>query len=325
MILINYEKVQDFASRLKNMKISVSDFADGVCFPRKDANEKDVLNFFFFIVAIDHRTSRNDSFIGEVDGVVYRGSDLLYRLAMNKFIENPSFFEPSRIAKLTLREAKEIFSVKKPVEKVVEGIELRVFLLRDAATKLMKLYDGGLDSLLRSTDNYLYKDPDGGFIEKLRIFRAYEDPVEKKPLLLAKFLERRGILRIRDPENKHVPVDNHLVRIAIRTGLVKIIDKNLYETFRWKREASWEEDVIIRLVIRKSYDLVSKEASIDPFILDDFLWSFGRTVCLPRNPRCELSNKYDPVKCPLAEICEAYRENEKKTLREHLYFSTWYY
>ncbi|OYT56351.1 MAG: hypothetical protein B6U76_04010, partial [Desulfurococcales archaeon ex4484_217_2] len=59
-------------------------------------------------------------------------------------------------------------------------------------------------------------------IDRLKTFRAYEDPVEKKSFLLVKFLERRGIFKPIDKENLHVPVDNHLVRIAFRLGIVKL-------------------------------------------------------------------------------------------------------
>lgn len=325
MLTIDRKKVEDFALTIKDrIKIRPSDFSDGILFPSKNADRESVLNFFFFMVAIDHRTSKTDSFRGIIDGKEYKGSDLMYRLAMLKFQQDPSFFDPHNMKKITGRDIKEWLSISEPTKVIIHEPDTRAFLLRDAAIKLIKLYDGSVENLIRRSQEMLYNPPEGGFVERLKVFRAYEDPVEKKPLLLAKFLERRGLLKIRDKHSKHVPVDNHLTRIAIRIGLVEIVDKELFNAFMWRREASREEDILIRMIIRQAYDLVSKRMFIDPFVLDDFLWSFGRTTCLPRNPRCFGDNTQGQL-CPFLKICKAHEDRDRRLMKEHLYFSTWYY
>ena len=145
--------------------------------------------------------------------------------------------------------------------------------------------------------------------------RAYEDPVEKKSFLLYKFLERRGIFEAKDKENIHVPVDNHLTRIAIRFGLV-VVPKEFEEIFLWRKEADRFTDIILRFHIREAYKEVSRLSGIPPTRLDDFLWMHGRNVCTTP-PLCE--------KCPLKESCNAYRNPVLKKYREHYYLNTWYY
>jgi hypothetical protein len=101
-----------------------------------------------------------------------------------------------------------------------------------------------------------------------------------------KFLQRRDLFSPKDPENEQVPVDNHLLRISIRTGLLRL-GKSWYPLLRNERRSSLEEDVALRLMARVAFKLVAEEAQVSPFILDDFLWSHGRTICKKDEPICE--------------------------------------
>ncbi|RLG84953.1 MAG: hypothetical protein DRO18_06540, partial [Thermoprotei archaeon] len=166
-----------------------------------------------------------------------------------------------------------------------------------------------------------------GFIDRLKAFKAYSDPVEKKAYLLTKFLARRRILKYSDEVNAEVPVDNHLTRIALRIGLISIrgplFDKVIKEV-----EVNYEEDIWIRLYIRKAYKLLSRRLGIDPLILDDFLWFFGRKCCVYEKPFCITKI---PCKglglefkvCPFKEFCKAFKD--KVILNEHTYRNTYYY
>jgi len=300
-----------------NIKIKPDSFTNPEYFPPSNEPIESVINYFFFMVAIDHRTSLPGKlFEGYVDGKLYHGSDLLYRLGMIKYEENPDFFSPRKMSKMTIEDVKKWLSVDEPRRIVIHDPEVRAFLLRDAGIKLLKLYDGSFLNLIQESKGYLYSKIDGGFIERLRVFRAYEDPVEKKPFLLAKFLERRGLLKIKDLENMQVPVDNHLVRVALRTGIVNGIEK-LSDLFMWKREATREEDIIIRLIIRRVWKIISEISGINPGVLDDFLWMFGRKTCIREKPLCE--------ECVLKDLCKAYPDSSRKQLNEHLYYDTWYY
>ena len=142
------------------------------------------------------------------------------------------------------------------------------------------------------------------------------DPVEKKPMLLAKFLIARGVFKPVDPWNLDVPVDNHLTRIALRTGLVRV-EGLLWEKIKGGREFTSEEDVLLRLVVRRAYRVVARNAGIDPGVIDDVLWIHGRKVCLrDSEPLCS--------KCVFKSFCLAY-QNPEYMVPEHYYYNTWYY
>lgn len=314
-MLIDYDSCRRFAQVLKSADIvstCVEDFADGVFYPSRGEDPESVARFFFFTVAIDHRTRiRGFKYEAVVNGRKAFGASLLYLLSMRKFREDPDLFSPERMSKISVKELKEWLEIG---EARIWDPEIRAFLLRDAGYKLLKLYEGCVLNVIKTSEYKLYNPPEGGFVERLKVFRAYEDPVEKKPFLLVKFLERRGIFEPRDCENLQVPVDNHLVRIAVRTGVVKLHPEE-EELFKWKREATMEEDVIVRLTIRRAYKCISDALNAKPTLLDDFLWNHGRTVCTPENPKCG--------KCILRNACKSFLS--KRYLLEHKFLNTWYY
>ena len=78
-----------------------------------------------------------------------------------------------------------------------------------------------------------------------------------------------------------IPVDTHVHRISNRIGLV-----------RTKTPDETEE------ALEKIYD---KRYWID---INELFVSFGQTVCLPINPRCQA--------CPVKSICQYYREKARK-------------
>ncbi len=327
---INADKCRLVGERLGEAlaKVEVDQFTDPRYYPSPSEDDEMVARYFLVMVAMDHRLSRpGRPYEAYVGGEFYHGADLLYRLGMEKYREDPGFFDPRSLARVTAKDVEEWLSADgaSPPDP-----EVRAALLRDLGEKLLALYGGSTTSLLEASGGYL-KRLEGGFIDRLKVFRAYEDPVEKKAYLLAKFLERRRIIEVRDPWNMEVPVDNHLVRIALRLGLVEpprwMLDKILGE-----EEFSWEEDVMFRLAVRRAFKQVAQAAGVTPFLLDDFLWMFGRKCC-PRDPGgtmcarcgegCRRVGGCLPGGCIFADIC--YARSRNLYLPEHTYLNTWYY
>ena len=333
LISINYDKIRETSKEVNNIirNIKIDPFTDPQYYPPITASKEDVLRYFIFMVAIDHRTSRpNTPYEAIINGKLYHGADLLYRLGMLKWNEDPDFFSPSRMAKITVDEVKSWLTAKLYDRKVcVPDIEIRAMLLRDLGLKLLRLYDGSVEKMIQLTNNRV-KYRNEGLVNRLKVFTAYEDPVEKKAYLFIKFITRRKLFSPIDKENLEVPVDNHLTRIAIRLGYVNIQGK-LYEKIVNGIETTWEEDVLIRMSVRMAFKYLSKIINIDPTILDDFLWMFGRTCCLRDGPRChnpsEKCIKYgwcDEKGCKLRHVCPT-ANNEPPILNEHTYYNTWYY
>ncbi|MEZ0248114.1 MAG: iron-sulfur cluster loop [Thermoproteus sp.] len=295
--IIDVDKTRAVADVIKILRLERDRYLDGRFYPPLDDPREDQLAYFVSMVAVDHRTSTPlGPFKGYIDGEFFHGADALWRLGRKAY--DDGLFKAERLAELTPKDAERLFSIGG--EKVWD-FNVRLFLLRDLGRKA--LLAGGFEALVPNAVAQL--------AERLRHIRAYEDPVRKKVLLLAKFLDGRGLVKFVDPENFDVPVDNHLSRIAYRLGIVDVDYKFLFLGVELDRE----EDVEVRNKVKLAWRLVAKFSGVDPFTLDDFLWSFGRRVCIREFPKCG--------QCPFRSICKAHALGSYPP--EHAHTLTWYY
>jgi len=312
----------------------VDSFDDEKLYPPRDAPRETVAMYFLVMVAMDHRLSRpGRPYEGFVDGEFYHGADLLYRLGAKRLREDPEFFTAERLEKITREDVVEWLSAPGPRGRRVTppDPDARARLLRDLGRKLRALYGGSAYRIIVESRGYLRHGVGEGFIDRLKVFTAYQDPVEKKPFLLAKFLERRGVLPVGDPWNKEVPVDNHLARIAVRWGIVSL-DEEALEKIAGGIEFSPDEDVMLRYAARLAYRVVSQESGIDPFTLDDFLWMFGRKCCTREAPACRAGCTGSCARlgacrdgtCALSPVCRA-ASDPRFMVSEHRFLETWWY
>ena len=326
-VVLDDEKAKLVGRLLRGVNVYREDFVNPKYYPPPGDDSEQVTRYFLVMVSMDHRLSRpNRPYEAVVDGEFYHGADLLYRLGMKKYVEDPEFYSPERLSKTSIRDVEEWLGVGevKPVD-----LELRATLLRDLGVKLLSLYRGEASRILSESENRLKGG--SGFIDRLKIFMAYQDPVEKKSYLLAKFLERRGLIRFLDDENREVPVDNHLTRVAVRLGIV-LLEGDLYNKIARSEEFTWWEDVMLRMSVREAYKIVAGEAGIDPMVLDDFLWQFGRKCCTreaptcrnSKTPECTLIERSSRITCVFKPVCSA-AADDRYMLPEHDYLNTWYY
>jgi len=332
---LNLELCRYLGFLLSKIRFYPSSFTDELYYPSLDCDDELVADYFFFMVAIDHRTGIGDMpFNGRIHGREFRGANLLWRLGKLKFNSDPEIFLPHNMKNISTHDILEWFRVDFPLPKWVWDPDVRAFLLRDAATKLIKHYNGSVLNLIEESKGYLYHNGKG-LIERLKIFRAYEDPVEKKAFLLVKFLERRGLFEVKDEDNLNVAVDNHLTRIALRLGIVHVDDETLNKISEGKSFTS-TEDYALRIRVRETYKLVSAFSKVRATVLDDFLWLFGKYCCRRDAPVCVTGcNRIDcPVmdligncygNCPLYSICKGRFDPKLQMLPEHNFTETWYY
>ncbi len=331
MIRVNVERAVKVGEAIARIGIerAIDDFTDPRFYPPRDAPRETIAMYFLVMVAMDHRLSRpGRPYEAVVSGERFHGADLLYRLGAEKLRSDPEFFTAERLSRITADEVKEWLSAG---EAKPPDADLRARLLRDLGRKLLSLYEGSAYAIIAESKGYLRAGAGEGFIDRLKVFAAYQDPVEKKAFLLAKFLERRNVVRFLDPENKEVPVDNHLVRIAVRLGIVEV-DPATLERIRSQVELDWREDVMLRLATRSAYKKVAQAAGVDPFLLDDFLWMFGRKCCTREAPSCRHGCRSDCEAiggcaggaCSLSNVCEAY-SREDLMVPEHRFLNTWWY
>ena len=331
-IKINYESCQKIGKLLEKIKpIKIDMYDDEDFFPPLSSPKEDVLLYFLVMVSIDHRLSYHDRpYEGIIEGKYYHGADALYKLGSIKYKEDPSFFYQENLSNLNQDNMIKWLTIENKNRKIYPSdIMVRLELVKDIGNKIKKNFYDPYD-IITISKGYLRRGVNDGFIDLLKIFKAYQDPVEKKSFLLAKFLERRGILNINDPFNKEVPIDNHLTRIALRLGLVET-DELTREKIAAQEEFSEFEDIILRISIRQAYKIVSQSSGIDPFIMDDILWSFGRKCCKINEPVCMTTCNDECKKitgckqgCVLAKECKAYSD-KIYMIPEHNFKKTWWY
>jgi len=290
------------------------------------------------VTGIDHRTSpAGQSFEGVIDGEYFQGADLLWHLSIRRFAQNPQHFHPQNMAKITAQQVREWFTVNHPKQVTIRNPAERAALLRDCGTLLMTKYQGSVLNLLQQAHNRISRNATGtgGLLSLLSKFKAYEDPASKKSFLLLKFLLRRGLWTHDDIDAFRIPVDNHLTRIALRTGIV-VVSPKLANLLQGQSKISLKTDILLRSTIGNAYLRVGAASGRSVLELDDFFWHFGRECCRYDAPVCVTGceghcfvskNLIEPGcqnECPLGPVCLAYNDSERRRLVEPR-IKTWYY
>lgn len=266
--MLNLERIGEFAKIVKRLRYKPISFDNPELFPEPD--DYIYPNYVFFMVAIDHRTGFNIKW-------KYRGSDLLFYLARKKQIENPEFFTAENLIHVDSEKLRRIFTFKGIT---VSRVEERAFLLRDCAKKLLDHYRGDVMNLFRTPRIK-------SILNRLREFRAYEDPLMKKSYLLIKILKRQGIIRV---DNLSFPVDSVLVRLAISSGII-VPDDELMKKIDSGIMLNMEETETLRKMTERALLILSEKSGIEPDILDDILWTYGRE--LDSNAKTPLDDRVD--------------------------------
>ena len=302
-------------------------FTDPTHYPPPGDPVDRVTLYFLVMVSQDHRTGRpGRPFETVIDGRKIHGADLLYYLGAKAYREEPDLFIPEHLATISFEDARKLLCVNGKL--CPPDMQRRVALLRDLGKKLLRLYDGSAYRIIVLSRGRLLGSPEApGLISLLSVFEAYNDPVWKKAMLLAKFLERRKVFEIDDKWNERVPVDNHVTRIALRLGLVTLEESIKHKLVRGLPSTAWE-DVLIRTTVREAWHNVAVKVGLDDFVLDDALWSFGRKVCLPDTPKCYACENHpfcENGQCIFAKLGICPWAGKSNAVNEHLFLDTWWY
>jgi len=336
-LLIDIAQINGFAESIKRFDWVFDTFEDPLLYPDRKTDLTLSANFFFFLVAIDHRTHPDEgTYEGIVNGTKLTGAELMYALAKRRLREDQAFFSPKSLCKVSVDEIINLFRVTEPRPMRIAGPEERTVLLRDCAEKLQSNFAGSILNAVSQSGGWLCREDGQGFLQQLKQFKAYEDPMNKKSFLLVKFLERRHFINIRDPGNLHVPVDNILLRLALRTGIVKLIDYDLDRKIRSNEAVSQEQERMLRQSTLEAFNKVALSINMNATYLDDILWEFGRAHCQVPKPFCSTlpgisyRRPYRMIRsgpigeCPFSQGCAGYERPEAWELKEPN-FKTIYY
>jgi hypothetical protein len=273
----------------------------------------------------------------ELDGEYIKGSDLFFAFAKRKVEQDSDFFTAARLAELSVTEYQAAYAPDgDAAHSLINRAEERVAILRDLAQGLLRDYGGSTLSLLAACHHRLHTSKASGLLDRVSKFEGYNDPHFKKAFVFLKALIGLDLWEVRDRENLFIPVDYHLIRMALRTGLVRVTDPALAEQLQTRAPASEADDWEIREVIKRAYKGLEERSGVDIFVLDEIFWTIGRSCChYARPPRCttcdfsdcSVTKSFDyrcPGRCPLASACLGARDENYRSLFEPHLVTTYY-
>jgi hypothetical protein len=333
MIAVDEKQCRVVAERLRAVKVHE-------LFPEPPQEEKRRwANFWFYLVAICHQTG---SLHGVIEGRPLRGWDYLYDCAERASRRDSDLFTAERMWQINPEALKRVFSDQlDPHTSTLDRVEERLHLLREAAASLIHWYRGDVWGLYERSGSSLSGET--GLLNLLSQFEAYRDPLHKKAYLLLMILWASKIWSLKDLETLRFPVDNHLMRVALRTGMIRVEDEGLQERLKRGGEVETREEQVIRQAVQQAGEVLVQASGRTVFELDTILWQIGRSCCFDEHPpicgpratihpcfkraTCSLIRDTDytcPDACPLDGTClgsldEAYAVLKEPKVETHYY------
>lgn len=271
-----------FGWLLSNLEIPQNYYSNTEFYPDLSYGYDLVSNYLFFMILMDYSFS-GSIFCGYVDGKYYYGSRLFWRLGKLIFDEDPNLFSLECIANLDrsffdrMLNSGEIYGFE------TIDIDYRVKMARGTARKIMSEYGNSILEVINASSNYLYRNG-SGFIERLKTFMGFDDPVEYKALLLAKMLFRKGVVSFNDVDNIHFPVNGSILPFILRCGLIRLDDEFMDKIIQ--SQLTFSEDYALRIRTRECLDFVSKVSGRGAMVIHDFLDIFTSHCCTSQNINC---------------------------------------
>ncbi len=312
MPAVNLEQVKKVAKLLKNLP----DNGNGLNFYsfQKDGreivasdmypplNHPQAINFFFFVCMHQFGFWYGDEhgymepLFGTINGKNTKGSDLLWKASMRALEQDTECFEPKKLAVISPHDlARKILADdNEPV--LFPDFETRFQLTRAYGRWFQERSSTNPLGLVQFSN--CSKNPLGKFLEIMREVPGYnEDKLQKKNLLLAMILTNRPEkwLEVQDLLNWRPIVDYHLMRLALRQGLVDLDDheREQNETRSWTDEAT---EASIRQSAYDAIGMIIKESGKPMSFVDENYWN-GRRYC----PEMKIP---DCQKCLFNSVCK---------------------
>jgi hypothetical protein len=230
-----------------------------------------------------------------LDGKEYKGSDFIWAAFARAARDTPD--------RLSLERMAEDETVFKAICTADDGrcpipdIESHQSLHMAHALAMKQRWPGGYEELLRHVNQS--DRPVSTLLESLKHLPGYRsDPLAKKANLLAIILGARPerFLHIKDPESVAPIVDYHMMRVCLRTGLVRIADPDLRRRLTERTWVDAHEEHAIRQATGRAIEGLVRQTGRTVAEIDGLFFKIGRTLCLETEPtRC--------TECPLQNGC----------------------
>ncbi len=294
MAKVNQGMVERVALRIKELSLQgmALTFTEEDKFP--PVGDPGALDYVFAVTMHDYGFWLGDEkgyvkpLYGEVGGKKLKGSDLLWTLSMKMYRERgPEFFNPNSLAKLQYEQFIKWLPEEYGFQDMITRYGMTVEYGQDCRS--FNKLSHRVETLTQVAHEYL--DPLGFFLDVTATFPGYnKDPLFKKNLLLAMILANRPekFLKI-GPDEKWPPiVDYHLMRLALRLGIVDVSQEE-YEKLSSRVWVSVETEQSVRDATYEAVRMVI-ELSGKPMSEIDFLMWSARRYCpemtVPDCPKC---------------------------------------
>ncbi|MEZ4670367.1 MAG: queuosine salvage family protein [Anaerolineae bacterium] len=300
------------------------------------SDRAEALSFFFFTSMLLFDFKNIETTLP--DGRYIKGTDVFFFLAKRAGETRSGFWSAATLARLSDDDFLRAFSLTNdPVHPDMPRMDERIALLRDAAQVLISHWQGSVSTML-DENRYLRPTGGGGGLLNTLIthFKGYSDTLFKKVFVFLKAADVLDLWHPLDPENVMMPVDYHVIRLALRNGTVTVHDERLAAQLRGNEPVSAEDEQRLREVVMEAYHEMIRSSGLSVYFIDEVFWLVGRSCChYKRPPRCTTCDYSDctvqpalsyacPGKCPLAATCLGARDDDYRSLLEPNIVTTYY-
>ena len=259
------------------------------------------LNFFFALTLqqfgfwYSNKTNYTKPMIAKIDNQLLKGSDFVQYAYYRTLNNDPDFFTVDRQANLSIDELRHTFSDDNG-DCPMPNIESHLSEAQTYGKDMLTLKKEPIDIIKQISKS---QTPLSDFLRILWHIGGYKsDPFQKKASLLAYILINRPEKFIKvSSEDKELPcIDYHLMRSALRTGMVRINDINLSQKIINRGFVDHEEEHNIRYSVYKSIQILASLSNcLDMVSIDQFFFEMRNTCPEMTAPKCD--------NCLLDPIC----------------------
>ena len=315
---VDLHRVRRFALLLPQLgEVQAFDFCtggEGTLYPPREA--EGVLEFFFFACTHQYGFWHLDGdryagpMLATIDEVRAKGSDFLTRCLMRAWRQDPAFFAPANLARLTDADCEALFQDDEGFNPLPQW-PTHLALIRRYADWFLSRHESPAHLLARAQGE---AQPLAAFLRLAGEVPGYaEDPLQKKLMLLAIILENRPehFLRVSDPQSAVPIIDYHLQRSALRTGLVVVDNPTLAARLEQRQLVTAAQEDAVRRATYEAITLLVEYSGLSVAAIDWFFFT-NRTRCPEMTePRC--------ATCPVRAVCA-----RRKQLFQPIFLTTAY-
>ena len=286
-ITINNNILKDITSIIKK---ETKDLKQDIIFPELNDSER-ISNALGLYSSINHRFWVLDDkgfkpiYYKTKEGEYIKGSSFLDSSFRKMMKKNPEFFATDNLIFFDLDSFHELFG-----ENIFPDEAERYKIMNDFIDKTIRQYEKSLNQIWYEEA----KEDIEGLHKILNETFGMKDSLQKKTQMFVKFMNYQKEWLPKDKEKVIVPMDYHLMNIAVKTGLLDINDNDIKNKLVKREPLTEQESNMIREKGIEAYKSMKKDG-IDTYLLDDLLWATSRMVCQNIDPDC--------LNCPFNTIC----------------------